>query len=73
MSRRKTRTMSRQNKSKPINPIRFTLQPKLVCQPSNLTFRWIRFPRWVGVMCPDPTEPALDTLFRSVDHACWES
>jgi hypothetical protein len=23
-------------------------------------------------MCPDPTEPALDTLFRSVDHACWE-
>jgi hypothetical protein len=25
-----------------------------------------------GVMCPKPTEPALDTLFRSVDHACWE-
>ena len=21
---------------------------------------------------PTPTEPALDTLYRSVDHACWE-
>ena len=45
---------------------------KPVGRPSNLTFRWIRFPRWVGVMCPTPTEPALDTLYRSVDHARWE-
>ena len=32
----------------------------------------MRFPRWVGVTSPDPTEPALDTLYLSVDPARWE-
>src|ERR1700688_821315 len=32
----------------------------------------MRFPRLVGVMCPAPTKPALDTLYRSVDHVRWE-
>jgi hypothetical protein len=45
---------------------------KLAGRPSNSTFRWIRFPRWVGVRCPNTDEPALDTLYRSVDHACWK-
>ena len=35
---------------------------KLVGRPSNSTFRWIRFQRRVGVMCPDCVALALDSM-----------